>query len=112
MKKLVLFLSALLISNTSFSQIINTIAGGGEIANNVPATSAQLSNPSGLIMDANGNIYFSDPGFSIIRKISLSGIITIYAGNGTIAYTGDGGPATQASMQGPIGVANDQNRNS
>jgi len=50
----------------------------------------------GLAIDANDNIYVSDGQCSVVRKISPSGIITTFAGTGTVGFSGDGGPATNA----------------
>jgi sugar lactone lactonase YvrE len=75
-----------------------------------PAVNAQLS-AFGLAGDAAGNIYVADQANSRIRKISPDGIITTYAGTGNSNYSGDGGPATSASLSNPYGVAVDSNGN-
>jgi uncharacterized protein (TIGR03437 family) len=72
-----------------------------------PANSAQLSSPRGLAVDASGNIYIADTGSSVIRKVSASGIISTVGGNGMQGLSGDGGPATSASLSAPTGVAVD-----
>ena len=97
-----------LITIISRSQIINTIAGGGALLSNISATQAVLNQPAGIAIDANDNIYFTDPGSSVVRKISTSGILTIYAGNGTVGNSGDGGPATAALINGPTGIVRDK----
>jgi hypothetical protein len=85
--------------------IITTVAGGG---NNVPgdggpATSASLS-PLGVAVDAAGNLFIADRG---IRKVAAAtGIITTVAGTGSSGFSGDGGPATSASLA-PYSVAVD-----
>jgi uncharacterized protein (TIGR03437 family) len=71
-----------------------------------PATSAQLSAPCGIAVDAAGNLYIPDPGNNRIRKFS-NGVITTVAGNGTSGYSGDNGPATSAELSGPGAVALD-----
>ena len=93
---------------------ITTIAGNGTAGfsgDDGAATSAQLSNPSALAIDAGGNVYVSDTGTigfrrtSRIRKISPKGIITTVAGTGLADSTGDGGLATVAQINaGPIAV--------
>ena len=72
-----------------------------------PATSAQLSSPGGLAIDAAGNVYISDSGNRRIRKVTPSGVITTVAGNGGFAFGGDGGPATSAQLSYPRGLAID-----
>jgi len=88
---------------------ITTVAGSGVqgyAGDGGPAISAQLSWPSGLALDAQGNLYIGDAGNNVVRKVS-NGIITTVAGNGTYGYTGDGGAATSAEMNYPTGVAVD-----
>ncbi len=86
--------------------IISTMAGtgvGGFEGDGGPATVAKIYGSYGLGVDDAGNIYM----FSgiRIRKISSNGMITTVAGNGTEGFTGDGGPATAAEIQGG-GMAN------
>ena len=77
-----------------------------------PATSAKLYNPSGVTVDGSGNVYVADTNNNRIRKISAaSGVITTFAGTGTGAYGGDGGPAALAQLSGPTGVAMDSSGN-
>ena len=55
-----------------------------------------------------GNVYIADTNNNRIRKVTVStGIITTYAGTGTGSYSGDNGPATSATLYGPISVALD-----
>lgn len=75
------------------------------------AASARLSFPRGLAVDSAGNLYISDQGNHRIRKVSTSGIITTIAGNGAMGKNGDGGPATQAQMGQPAGLAVDGSGN-
>lgn len=89
--------------------VIATVAGntpGGTLGGGVADTSAALSVPSGIAVDASGSVYIADTGNSVVRKIS-NGIITNFAGNGTWGYSGDNGPATSAELN-PIGVAVDR----
>ena len=72
-----------------------------------PATAAQFNFPSGMGRDAQGNLYVADAANSVIRKFSVGGAISTVAGNGTQGYSGDGGPATQAQLAFPTGVAVD-----
>jgi hypothetical protein len=76
------------------------------IDDNGPAIDGQLFVPEAVTVDYFGNIYIADFGNSRIRKIS-SGVITTVAGNGTVGFSGDGGPATSAQIAEPDGLAVD-----
>jgi len=92
----------------STSGEITTIAGtgvAGSTGDGGPATSATLHNPSGVAIDDSGNLYIADQLNEKIRKISTSGIITTVVGNGVATFAGDGGPAIDASINSPTGVA-------
>ncbi len=94
--------------------IISTIAGTGICGysgDGGPALSATMSSPAGIAFDSKGNLLLADQGNNRIRKISSAGIITTIAGNGTSGYSGDGGPAVQASLNGPLAIAVDQTGN-
>jgi uncharacterized protein (TIGR03437 family) len=104
----------------SFGQVpgysLKTVAGGGayNFGNNGdggPATSAILSNPQGIALDASGNIYICEAesgGYGRIRKVTTAGKISTVAGGGAIgAFVGDGGPATSATLSTPMAVAFD-----
>ncbi len=70
------------------------------------ATAAELSTPQGLATNAEGDTYIADMGNHRVRKVDHStGIITTVAGNGDEGFSGDNGPASQASLASPIGVA-------
>ena len=90
---------------------ISTFAGsgtGGYLGDGGPASFAQLNNPTGLTIDAQGNFYVADSNNGVIRKITAGGgTITTVAGNGVNAYSGDGGLATKASLNHPKGIAVD-----
>jgi sugar lactone lactonase YvrE len=80
--------------------IITTVAGGGSngSGDGGPATSAELDSPADVAVDSAGNLYIVD-GNALIRKVTkATGIITTVAGNGDGGYSGDGGPATSASI--------------
>jgi len=88
---------------------ISTIAGNntsGFSGDGAAATSAQLNQPGGIVVDKSGNIYFADGGNHRVRKIS-NGTISTFAGNGTAGYTGDGKAATAAELNNPVGLALD-----
>jgi uncharacterized protein (TIGR03437 family) len=90
---------------------ITTIAGTGAtccgLGDGGPAAMAQLLWPSGITIDASGNLFIADGGNNRIRKVDPAGIITTVAGNGTNGSTGDGGPATAAELNSPAAVAVD-----
>jgi DNA-binding beta-propeller fold protein YncE len=71
-----------------------------------PATNALLNNPTSLALDAAGNLYITDQANGRVRVVTPAGIITTIAGTNT-AFLGDGGPATQALLSAPRGVAVD-----
>ncbi len=90
--------------------IITTVAGNGTIGysgDGGAATSASLTFPRGVSLDAAGNLFIVDSGSSVIRKVDTNGIITTVAGNGTTGYSGDDGAATNASLNQPDSVAVD-----
>jgi hypothetical protein len=89
------------------SGTIRTVAGTGFSGNSGDggvATAAQLSFPTGLAVDAAGDLFISDFFSNVIREVNSSGIITTVAGTGAAGYTGDGGPATAATLSGPSRV--------
>jgi uncharacterized protein (TIGR03437 family) len=90
--------------------VISTVAGTGTQGyggDGGPATSAQLNSPTGLALDSAGDLYIADSDNSAIRMVSTRGTITTVAGNGTQGYSGDGGPAINAVLNYPQGVALD-----
>ena len=89
---------------------ISTVAGNGSpggAGDGGAATSAELSNPSGIAIDGAGNLFIADTGNNVVRRVdAFSGAITTYAGQmGTMGYQGDGGPATSALLVSPRGLA-------
>lgn len=85
--------------------IITTVAGNGILGHTDdggPATQARLSTTAGIFVDGAGDLYIVNGGR--IRKVSPSGIITTVAGNGIYGHSGDGGPATEASLAAPEGI--------
>ncbi len=93
--------------------VITTIAGTGDAefsGDGSPATSAGISLPFFLAFDPAGNLYVSAYGDRRVRKIDGGGIITTVAGTGG-SYSGDGGPATEAGISGPTGLAIDSGGN-
>jgi len=75
------------------------------------ATEALLNMPYGLAMNSHGELYIADTKNNVVRMVSTSGTITTIAGNGRKGYTGDGGPATAATLNKPMGMAIDGSGN-
>ncbi len=92
--------------------IIRTVAGVGIFGNSGDggmATDALVSNISGLSTDAMGNLYMCDSNASVIRKVSLSGIVTRVAGTlDGCAYNGDNGNPTEAGLCNPYRLTIDK----
>ena len=94
----------------SSSGTISAFAGNGNYGSSGdggPATSASLFTPLALAADSSGNVYIADSINNRVRKVSLSGTITTFAGNGSTGFSGDGGPATSAAVWTPSGLAVD-----
>jgi hypothetical protein len=90
--------------------VISVVAGGsqpGFSGDSGPAATAQLNEPKGIAIDTAGNLYVSDRGNNVVRKITTNGIIITLAGSGKEGYNGDGGPAISARLDSPDGVAMD-----
>ncbi len=97
---------------TISTNIITTIAGsstgGSYSGDGGQATASVLNRPNAVALDTSGNVYIADTGNQVIRKVTVStGIITTIAGNNTASFGGDGGPATNAYLCNPTGVAVD-----
>src|SRR5258708_5943755 len=95
-------------------QVITTAAGSDFVfpKTPLPALSAPLSTGSGLLfcacaVDASGNLFLSDQGNNRVFQIGPSGILSVVAGNGLHGFSGDGGPAADAALANPAGVAVD-----
>ena len=89
--------------------IISTAAGGGTagwptFGDGGQATDASVYYPQDVFADGVGNLYIAEGGYSRVRKVNASGVISTVAGNGNSGFSGDGGPATSASLLFPRGV--------
>jgi streptogramin lyase len=88
---------------------IDSVAGTGErgyAGDNGPATQARLDQPFHCDLDPAGNLYIAEAGNHCVRRLDRkTGILTTVAGSGKKGYTGDGGPATQATLNEPYAVA-------
>ena len=92
----------------SAAGVITRVAGTGTAGNSGddgPATDAQLNEPAGVAVTADGGFLITDSGNNEVRAVSAAGVITRVAGTGTAGNSGDDGPATDAQLNEPIGVA-------
>ena len=93
------------------THIITTVAGNGTqgySGNNGPAVSAELSYPSGVALDSQGDLFIAERDSGVIREVNATThVITTVAGNGTQGDSGDNGPAASAELNQPYGVAVD-----
>jgi uncharacterized protein (TIGR03437 family) len=92
------------------------VCGAGYTGDGGISTGALLNNPTAVLLDAAGNLYISDSGNSVIRMVNTSGIISTVVGVGpcvtlSSCYSGDGGPALQAQLNNPKGIALDSSGN-
>lgn len=90
--------------------VISTLAGVGSRlygGDGGQALSAQFAVPDSIVRDSAGNIYIADISDNRIRKISATGIVTTLAGTGVAGFGGDGGPASSARVNSPLGMALD-----
>ena len=93
---------------------ITTIAGNGgtgSSGDNGPAKSAQVSHPTSVAVDRQGNVYIATSTSYRVRKVAPDGTITTFAGTGAPGFGGDGGPATSAQLSAPLAVAVDRSDN-
>jgi sugar lactone lactonase YvrE len=98
------------------SQTITTIAGGGAppdyLGDNRPATEASLDFIHGIVIDAAGNLFIADTGNERVRKVAAAtGLINTFAGSSRERFAGDNGPATAATLNGPLASALDARGN-
>jgi DNA-binding beta-propeller fold protein YncE len=73
----------------------------------ITSVEGSVSWPLGVAVDARGNIYIADSAANRVLRVSPAGIVSTVAGNGEYEFSGDGGPATEAGLAGPEGVAVD-----
>ena len=102
------------IRKVSTNGVMTTVAGSARhlfFGDGGAATNAGIYSPSGVALDASGNLYIADSRNNCIRKVDTNGIITTIAGNFIPGYSGDGGAATNASLRNPYGITCDTNGN-
>jgi uncharacterized protein YjdB len=96
------------------SGTISTFAGTGVASyggDGFAATAALVNAPAGVCKDATGNVYIAEQNGCRIRKVNTAGIISTICGNGTCSSTGDGTPATAATVNHPTGISIDPSGN-
>jgi NHL repeat len=96
------------VRRVSSTGVITRVAGTGTAGNtgdDGPATAAELNVPAGVAVTADGGFLIADTFNNVVRKVSSAGVITRVAGTGTAGKSGDDGPATDAELNGPAGVA-------
>jgi sugar lactone lactonase YvrE len=95
--------------------LVTTVAGNGTrgfSGDGGPATEASLDRPRDLELGPDGRLYIADTDNHRIRVVDLAtGVITTIAGNGNAGFTGEGGPAAQAALNRPFGIAFDESGN-
>ncbi len=109
-----LLLSIILLAITSSAQVISTFAGNGVAAtlgDGLSPTAASFNNLAAVYFHTTGDFYIVEYSGSVIRKISSTGVVSTFAGNGVAGYGGDGGPATAASFNHPIDILADYSGN-
>jgi DNA-binding CsgD family transcriptional regulator/sugar lactone lactonase YvrE len=104
---------------TASDHRIITVAGSGapghsliaqspsEVGDGRPGVDALLSQPRGLALDSAGDLFIADTGDNRIRKLDPTGLITTFAGEGNLGWSGDGGPPDMAELCAPEGIALD-----
>ncbi|MFZ0807054.1 MAG: hypothetical protein WAN03_12755, partial [Candidatus Sulfotelmatobacter sp.] len=81
---------------------ISTVAGGGP--NNLAALNASIGHAVSIAVDPQGNTYIADGPSNHVFRVDVKGTLTVVAGNGVMGYSGDGGPATSATLNNPEGI--------
>jgi sugar lactone lactonase YvrE len=99
-----------LIRKISTAGVVTTLAGSGVAGSaNGTGTSASFNDPSDVAVDAAGNVYVTDRGNNLIRKITQAGVVTTFAGSGVAGSANS--TAASASFRSPSGIAVDTKNN-
>ncbi len=94
-----------ILANPLYADRLVLVAGGGTQQDNVPATQAALNGPFGVDFDKHGNMYIVEMTGNRVLRVDAKGMLTVFAGTGKKGDTGDGGPATSATFNGPHNLA-------
>jgi DNA-binding beta-propeller fold protein YncE len=89
--------------------VISTVAGGAPPANVASAAGISIGHPNRVTVDSSGNVYFSS--LNCVFKLSTNGSLAVVAGNSRAGFSGDGGPAVNAQLNSPQGLAVDSSGN-
>ncbi len=95
------------VSAQNVSRIAGTNGTQGSSGDNAAATAATLSAPLAVLARADGSVLIADFGNNRVRKVDVGGIITAFAGDGTLGFSGDGGQASSAQLDMPSSLAVD-----
>ncbi len=89
---------------TGFVSVVAGTGIGGYSGDGAAATAATLNGPSGVSLNAAGDLYITDNGNNVVRRVDhLTGFISTVAGTGAVGYSGDGAAATAATFGGMVG---------
>ena len=91
--------------------VAGSVGDAGHSGDGAPATSAKINSPRGVTVDSKGNLYISDTGNNLVRKVDTNGNISTFAGHIGGTNPLDGGPATNASLNFPYQLAVDASDN-
>ncbi|MBL8228850.1 MAG: hypothetical protein JNL98_10250 [Bryobacterales bacterium] len=100
-----------LLAGQQTSYVVDTFAGGESAPQGGTAAGTALEDPKGIAVDSAGNVYFSETGRNRVGRISPSGEVRYIAGTGRAGFSGDGGPAVEAELNAPYGLAVDRTGN-
>ena len=89
----------LYVADTGTHRVVVLGAGGADVVD------AHVGRPLGLAFDHDGNLYVADAATDTVLRVAPDGTVTVYAGDGTAGFAGDGGPATRAELSDPTGLA-------
>jgi len=98
-----------LLATAAFGQTYTASTFAGVwLPENLPGASVSLNRVGGVAVDAAGNVFLSLPQFAVVMRLdATTGILTRVAGNATNGFSGDNGPAVNAQLYGPNGLALD-----